>query len=137
MSKAVRGSGAISAEFDQRMETIQKLKDELASNEEISFELIKICDWISAYPAVRRNLNAQRFREIFQYQHICPNHEAWGKIETMIRTREAQNSVARKNLLTEQREDIPAVSADVEGQPIVSADVEFSPITNVDAEPEN
>jgi hypothetical protein len=109
MSKAVKGSGVISAEFDQRMQAVQKLKEELASNEEISFEFSKICDWISASPTVRRNLNGQRLKEIIQCRDFCSNHEVWPKVEVMLQTRHAQNSVERKRQLRLERESKPVV----------------------------
>jgi hypothetical protein len=137
MSRAIHGTGEFNSAFDKKMEAIQKLKDELASEDELSFEVKKICDWINSDSKVRRNLNAQRFRELSEYRHCCPNHDAWEKIELMIRTREAQNSVARKKALKEQHGRQPVASVDFECPPVVNADIEFSPIISIDAESEN
>jgi hypothetical protein len=120
MSLAIRGKGEFNAEFDRRMESIERLATECLGSEayavsdpladsnirraELESKLDELCDWINADPKVRRNLNKERYLRLSRYQHYRPSHQVWEKVATMLRTRETQNSIARKNLLREQRE---------------------------------
>jgi len=130
MSKAIRGTGEFNIEFDKRMEAIQKLytecfgeeghlpadscTDPYAREAELASEVARLCDWINGDPSVRRNLNGKRYLEVLEFRRCLPEHRVWGKIETMLRTRQAQNSVERKRQIKEQREARAVVSVDAE-----------------------
>lgn len=107
MSRAVRGTGEINREFDRRLETIEKLDEA----EELS-EIGELLDWISSDPKVRRNLDGPRYNALLLFRGGCPEHGVWTKVDEFLRIRQAQNSVARKKLLREQREGKTAISVD-------------------------
>jgi len=88
--------------------------DSHACEEALASEVARLCDWIGGDPCVRRNLDGTRYREVFAFRACIPEHPVWSKVETMLRTREAQNSIERKRQIKEQREARAAVSADAE-----------------------
>jgi hypothetical protein len=99
MSKSIHGSGEVGIEFDKRIEMIEELRDESAA-----IAVRELLDWINNDSKVRRNLDAKRYEKLLDYLDQASDHAAWEKVAVMLQTRQAQNSVARKNELILQRE---------------------------------